>query len=562
MKAIKFTGWLLAATMLLTFSACSKSNPPASTPVSNDINNVKEPSKVKEESWPVPLRKSKIASQNPKYRAIEDIVQYNKSIITYELKSKPSTLPEASNSSIPYWTGFALENKLFRNFQDNRWWRITDGSTYFYEEQIKFISNEGFNCARVLYSLSFLTNPSNILEVDESELEQLDELISWGMKYNVHIMLSISGLPGKLTKGIAEENVLSNDEIFRNPKLAEIVNKYLTMLAARYSDIPNRNLSFEILAEPSVPNGSLEIYEKVLTPIVKSMFQASPNRILIVNDLAKQVPEKLAALGCCLSLHNHIYTTDRSHLPDIDFKPTWPMEYLPSFLNSEEEHTLKLQSESEFDAGIFSMYITEGSMKVIADNKVLLSTSRGKTGWIDVQFPRGTKKISIKSSGGNATFTAVKIKSGEKEPLTLVVHDLYTGSYNEAAPTILIKDDGTTQNIDSPEKILGAKYFTTQYLQKFIECANKYNVGFLATEVGGSGGLTKEEFKSYHLEWLKAFKDNNIPWMYNCLHLVLCPDNTFKEDTLYTSGFTNFDRIDQYPLVKNTEVLEFLRQFR
>lgn len=560
---VKSISCLTAIMLLLTFSSCSKSDPPKTTEASNVPSKVTEPSQTKAPNKIVHLKKSNIASQKNRYIPIEKAGSYNTKIITADILKAPSTLPEASNSSIPYWTGFAVENKIFRNFEDDRWWNVTDGSTYFYEQQIKFISDEGFNCARILYSLSFLSNPDNILEVDEAELEQLDELISWGIKYNVHIMLSFSGLPGKLGKDIKEENVQSNDELFRNPKLEETVNKYLTMVAARYADIPNRNLSYELLAEPAVPNWNINTYEKVLTPIAESMWKVSPNRILIVNDMGKQVPEKLAALGCCLSLHNHIYTVDSSRLPDIDYKPSWPMEYLPGFLNTDERHTLKLQSETEFAAGTFSMYINEGNIKVIADEKVLLSSSKGKKGWVEVNFPKGTNKLSINSVGKEANFSAVKIKSGENTPITLVIHDLYTGCYNEQAPSILIKDNETTQNIDNPQKLLNDKYLTSQYLQKFIECAKKYNVGFLATEVGtDTSGMTKDGYKAYHREWLKAYKENKIPWMYNCLHLVLCPDGGYKTDSLYKSGLTEFVKLDGTPLVKNREVLDMLREYK
>ncbi len=559
--------WTVTMIMLFVFCACDSNNISGESSKINEASGnsstVTESSQSTVKSKPVHLDKTEVASQKARFAPLEETGTYNRNIITDELIAKPSILPEASNSNIPYWTGFASENKIFKNFKDGRWSESTDGSTYFYEPQIKFIADEGFNCARILYSLSFLSNRDNILEVNVAELEQLDELISWGLKYDVHIMLSITGLPGKFGHGTKEENVQSNDELFTNPELAETFKKYMTMLAGRYADIPNRNLSFELLAEPAVPNWDIDIYARTLTPIVKSIWEASPDRILIVNDVGRQVPEQLAALGCCLSLHSHIYTVDSSRLEDIDYNPTWPMEYLPSFLSADNDQFLTLQSETKFNAGTVSVYQVWGRTKIIADGIELLSDGGEATGWVKVQIPNETKKIVVAAYNEAAEFRAVQIEQEGRDKVTLVCHDLYNNTDKDRMPTILIEDDGATQNMDNPPKTLNAEYFTSAYLKKFIDCAKKYNVGFLATEVGtDTHDLNKEEYKAYHSEWIKAFKDNKIPWMYNCLHGVLAPDGAFKGDCQFDAGYTEVAKIEGTPLVKNTGIIEMLRELR
>lgn len=557
-------GIIVAAMILSQLFACSshQNNATATniplTPTQIEAKTEPTPTQV---TWPVSLKRSKIASQTPRYISIDAVETYNPSIITDEIKNSKSTLPDASNSSIPYWTGFILENKIFVNNNDGRWVGPTDGSQYFYEEQIKFIADNGFNYARIVYSLSFLSNPQNIMEVDESELEQLDELISWGMKYNVHIQLSFTGLPGKRETSVEEENVGSNDELFRDTKLQDVVDKYLTMLARRYANIPNKNLSFELLAEPAVPNGELTLYTKVLTPIIQSMWQASPDRILVVNDVWRQVPEQLAALGVSLSLHNHIFTVDSRRLPDVAYQPKWPMEYLPGYFTQNAGDYLTLKSETEFNAGKVSMYVNEGSIRIFADGKAILSYSKGQTGWIEASFPKGTTQIQITDAGTYVNFSAVKIEQDGRKPVTVVIHDLYTGSENNKMPTILIKDDGTTQNIDNPQKLLNADFFTSEYLQKFIDTAKKYNVGFLMTEIGTDTlDLSEDEYKAYHAEWLKALKANHIPWAYNCLHNVLAPESVLWLNQ--AAGFSNIIKVDGTPFLENKGIVEFLKSYQ
>ena len=558
-------GTIVAVAVLMQLFACSSTqNTPTATsvpilPTSTLAESKTEPTPT-QVTWPVPLKHSKIANQTSKYISVDSVGTYNPTIITDEIKISKSTLPDASNLSIPYWTGLILENKIFVNHVDGRWIGPTDGVQYFYEEQIKFIADNGFNYARILYSLSFLSNPKDILEVNEVELEQLDELISWGMKYNVHIQLSFTGLPGKRGTSVEEENVGSNDELFKDAKLQDVVNKYLTMLARRYADIPNKNLSFELLAEPAVPNGDLNLYAKVLTPIVQSMWRVSPNRVLVANDVWKQVPEQLAALGVSLSLHNHIYTVDSTRLP-IMYQPKWPMEYLPSYFTQNEGDFLTLKSDTEFNNGKISMYVNDGSIRILVDGKILLLSSKGQTGWVEASFPKGTTQIQITDAGTYVNFSAIRIEQDGGKRVTIVVHDLYTGSENNKMPTILIKDDGTTQNIDNPQKLLNADFFTSEYLQKFIDTAKKYHVGFLMTEVGTDTlDLSEEEYKAYHAEWLKALKANHIPWAYNCLHNVLAPKSVLwlNQD----AGFSNIIQVEGTPFLENKGIVDFLKSYQ
>lgn len=545
--------------VLFQLTACKSNSNTTETATSSAVVET-EISTTPTMSWPYHLTKSEVANQPARYISVNEVGPYNKTIIPDELLTS-STLPEASKSHIPYWTGMVLENKIFVNNYDDRWNTTTSGVNYFYEEQIKFLSEQGFNYARIVYSMSYLSNPNNILEVNEAELEQLDELISWGIKYNVHIQISFIGLPGKANTSVESENVGSNGELFSNPELQQVVKAYFTMFARRYAAIPVKNLSFEMLAEPTLENGDLAVYAQVLTPFMQSMWSENPDRILVCADLWKQLPEQLAAAGCSLSVHNHIYTVDTRRLPMINYTAKWPMEYLPSLLNENGGETLKLVNENGFNSGKVRIYINRGNVKILADDVVILNNSNGQTGWVEGAFPQGTKVIGITDAGSFVEFYGVKVEQDGREPVTLVIHDLYTGSETLSMPTIQIYDDGTTKNIDDPQKVLNADFFTADYLQKFIDTAKKYNVGFLLTEVGtDTQSLTEEEYYAYHNEWLTALKNNNISWAYNCMHNVLAPENVLwlnKE-----AGFSDIIQVPGTPFLENRGVVEFLKKFQ
>lgn len=97
------------------------------------------------------------------YTTLEKAAEgFDRSVITQELIDNVD-LPDATVSDIPYWTGFTLENKIWTSSgQDDRWSVLPEGADsvrYWYEGQIALIAQEGFNCARCCYALSYLGSP-------------------------------------------------------------------------------------------------------------------------------------------------------------------------------------------------------------------------------------------------------------------------------------------------------------------------------------------------------------------------------------------------------------------
>lgn len=152
---------------------------------------------VQEESTLAAVSKTKVQVQEARYVPIGDVGTYNAEIITPDLLDA-CQLPALDKAGLPYWTGYILENKISVNCaRDSVWDKYTGGNWYWNEQEIKYLKDNGFTCVRALYSLSFLSNPDDIYSINMSELEQLDELISWCAKYNLHLMIAQTGLPGK-----------------------------------------------------------------------------------------------------------------------------------------------------------------------------------------------------------------------------------------------------------------------------------------------------------------------------------------------------------------------------
>lgn len=549
--------------MLFILAGCSlgKTDKQASTEAVNTENNTS--SEARTES----IVATSVQLQTPRYITIDEVGVYNPEIITPNLLESYN-LPAASKNNVPYWTGLILENKISVNYNNPVWNNYTAGPTCFAEEELKYFHDNGFNAARVLYSMSFFSNPDDISSVNVSELEQLDELIAWGMKNDIHIMISITGLPGKWNTSWEEEGVQSNYAIFADKAMQDTFHAYWKMLSKRYAEIPTDVLSFEMLAEPAVVDYDINLYAKVMAPIVQDLWLDNENRIIIVNDVGKQIPVELAKIGCDLSLHTHIYTVDESRLEEwgVKFDASWPMMYLPGSL-SRESGELVLESENGFSEGEVTVYYEyyNSAAKILADGKtiykpVMNEFVNGKS-HTSATFPEGTKKLVI-APQDEATLVAVTIKQKGKDPIAIPTHSLY-GVYvpNEPLPSILIKSDGSLVNVGQIQYKLDSEYFTKSYLQGFIDCAKENGVSFLMTEVGtDTDDLTSEAYVAYHSEWLKALRDNQVSWMYNCVHNILAPEPLMwlnKEN----SAFTDFSDTDIPKYKVNNAVMELLKSY-
>ena len=80
-------------------------------------------------------------------------------------------------------------------------------------------------------------------------MEQLNRIISYCLKYNLHLNLQFS-LPGWWTQMNADYRYYGDLDIFYNEVHLKQEEKMYQMLSKRYASIPNSNLSFSPIFEP------------------------------------------------------------------------------------------------------------------------------------------------------------------------------------------------------------------------------------------------------------------------------------------------------------------------
>jgi hypothetical protein len=531
----------------------------------------------------ITFEKTAVQSQEVRYIPIEEVGSYNKDIITDDLLEN-CELPDLDKANLPYFTGYILENKISVNYGRDGWNRYTGGNWYFNEEEIKYLSENGFNSVRALYSLSFFSNPTDVSQINVSELEQLDELISWCMKYNIHLIISQTGLPGKwgsygnswgenFDYWDREENVVGNSELFTSEEMQKTYTAYYDMLAKRYKDIPNGVFSFELATENSVPNDDINLQAEVLGPVAKTIWDYSPDRIVIVNDVTKRVPEKLAEMGCCISLHNHFYGTDIMDAWNyLDYDPTWPLQYLPSNANADSD-SLILSSESTFKRGSLTIgYEYYNRLpQIIADGNVIYQPKEGDPvytpGSFSVDIPEGTKQIEVKITDDIA-FVGFELEQEGRGTFGLISSLISMCLPPSDMPSLMINDDLTFEDVSENPVIFDDKFIAENILRPFIDSAKENGVSFIMTEVGtDTRQLTPEEYIKYEEAWLKALKDNNIGWMYNCVHNYFAPKEKMWHNG-YTSGITSTIEFKNFSQWKDTcywindDIAELLIKFQ
>ena len=132
----------------------------------------------------------------------------------------------------------------------------------------------------------------------------------------------------------------------------------------------------------------------------------------------------------------------------------------------------------------------------------------------------------------------------------------------EQFPTLRVGDGGTVTNLTGHS--LDGEAFYAGYIQKFAECAEKYHVGFIETEIGtDTTVLNVEEYLAYHEMQLSVLKDHNIGWMYNCDFGIFAP-----KDLMYLNGendpipFANFSQWENGPYWINEDVTELLKAYQ
>lgn len=252
----------------------------------------------------------------PEYIAPEDMGAYNPEIITEDLLTKQTDLPEVSCAKLPAsWHGVVMDDMTDQERQtylDNR----------IYEYEIRAVKEAGFNFIGLELDFSWLQesilqdaktydcyegfiSSEDAGKFSVSRLEQLDQVIAWCMKYDIHVNLRAVSMGG-----YAESNrERQYSDIARASSGAKLAACWQA-IARRYAEIPNEYMSFTLFTS-SV--NAMSPTSAVLMPSVEAIREVSPDRCIIADmigwQLKKNDAEAFAMAGVALS--NRVGTLEK-----------------------------------------------------------------------------------------------------------------------------------------------------------------------------------------------------------------------------------------------------------
>ena len=262
-------------------------------------------------------------------------------------------------NKLPRWRGFNL-----LDFYTSRKWR-SGGRNQSTEEDFKWISDWGFDFIRIPLQYPSYINydlnevdrhiaPEETVDFNEEVIVEIEKLIFFAHKYNLHVSLNLHRAPGFcINAGFNEPFNLWKDE-----EAQQALYVHWDMWAKRFKNISPKLLSFDLLNEPcfsedmndqyskrtAVPG---EIYRKIVIGCQEAILKHNPDRLIVAdgNDGGSLVTPELNDLNVgqsCRGYYPHYVSHYRAGWvwknPDDAPVPVWP-----GIINGEEFNRKKLE---------------------------------------------------------------------------------------------------------------------------------------------------------------------------------------------------------------------------
>ena len=197
-------------------------------------------------------------------------------------------LPEPTPQKLPRWRGFNLLEKFSAGKQRP-----------FVEQDFAWLAGWGFDFVRLPMDYRcWAETPA--AEFNESTFREIDQAIEFGRQYGVHVNLNFHRAPGYTVANPPEPSSLWTD-----PAMQTQFARHWGVFAKRYKNIPNRQLSFDLVNEPS--NVSNAAYAAVMAQAVAAIRAEDPTRLIIAdgNQWGTQTVSELVPLGIAQSTRGY-----------------------------------------------------------------------------------------------------------------------------------------------------------------------------------------------------------------------------------------------------------------
>jgi aryl-phospho-beta-D-glucosidase BglC (GH1 family) len=229
---------------------------------------------------------------------------------------------EASAQKLPRWHGFNLLEKFQKA-----------SSKPFVEADFRLISQWGFNFVRLPMDYRTWIVDGDWRRLNEDVLKEIDQAVSWGEQYGVHVCINFHRAPGYTVAEPKEAKSLWTD-----PEAQAVCVQHWSAFARRYKGIPNARLSFNLMNEPANVDGPT--YATVVKLLVDAIHQEDPQRLVICDGLqwGSKPCLELLPLGVAQATRGYTpfqithYKASWVQGTDTLPLPTWPRLLIPGVL--------------------------------------------------------------------------------------------------------------------------------------------------------------------------------------------------------------------------------------
>lgn len=237
-------------------------------------------------------------------------------------------LPTPSAQSLPpEWKGFNLLNMFY--FDDSQ------RDSKYKEIEFKMLSEWGFNFVRLPIDYRILMEqkeslplkePADWCKINDKAIKRLDEAVEFGTKYDIHVNINLHRAPGFTVATPAEPT-----DLWSQKEPQEAFAFLWAYFAERYKNIPNENLSFNLVNEPTDIKEA--VYASVMKKAADAIWAIDSKRLLIADGLEYgRVPSAMIKdLGIAQSTRGYepfIFTHYRASWVEGSDKypfPSWPL---------------------------------------------------------------------------------------------------------------------------------------------------------------------------------------------------------------------------------------------
>ena len=346
-----------------------------------------------------------------------------------DLRTAASEFPEATVAKLPRWRGFNLLEK----FNSSK-------SGAFVESDFEWLTSWGFNFTRLPMDYRcWSKTPGG--DFEEATMADIDQAVAWGKQYNIHININFHRAPGYCVNQPKEIGDLWNE-----PASQEEFARQWGIFAKRYAKVPGRQLSFDLVNEPSGVTGPK--YASALKPAIDAIKAADPERLIITDGLAFGSTPVQELIPFEIAQSTHVYEPMEvthfraSWIPGSDKLPlpVWPVPkrinnylYGPDKPDFQGPLTLQVQCPQATQFGLHVDEVShEAGLVVKADGALvfqqLLKPGPGAGDWkqsvanhaggyyarydreYSAAIPAGTREIEVSLDRGDwLTFTALRI---------------------------------------------------------------------------------------------------------------------------------------------------------